>query len=43
MEAHAHVICTGGGDVLNIGFGLGIIDEVCFRPPMAGQMPALSL
>jgi len=28
MEAHANVICNGRGDVLNIGFGLGIIDEV---------------
>lgn len=28
MEAHANVVCTGRGDVLNIGFGLGIIDEV---------------
>lgn len=28
MQAHANVICTSKGDVLNIGFGLGIIDEV---------------
>ena len=28
MEAHAHVVCAGGGSVLNIGFGLGLIDEV---------------
>ena len=31
MEAHANVICTGRGDVLNIGFGLGIVDEVMFH------------
>ena len=28
MQAHANVICTGKGDVLNVGFGLGIVDEV---------------
>ncbi len=28
MEAHAHAICSSGGDVLNVGFGLGLIDEV---------------
>ena len=27
MERHAEVICAQGGDVLNIGFGLGLIDE----------------
>jgi hypothetical protein len=26
MERHAEVICRGGGDVLNVGFGMGIID-----------------
>lgn len=26
MERHAEVICSGGGDVLNVGFGMGIID-----------------
>lgn len=31
MDAHANVICTGRGDVLNIGFGLGIIDEAIQR------------
>lgn len=28
MQAHAQVVCTGRGDVLNVGFGLGIVDEV---------------
>jgi len=28
MEAHAHAISSSGGDVLNVGFGLGLIDEV---------------
>ena len=28
MEAHAHVVASSGGDVLNVGFGLGLIDEV---------------
>lgn len=26
MERHAAIICEGGGDVLNVGFGMGIID-----------------
>ncbi|EFN56565.1 hypothetical protein CHLNCDRAFT_144236 [Chlorella variabilis] len=26
MERHAAAICAGGGDVLNVGFGMGIID-----------------
>ena len=26
MERHAEIICQGGGDVLNVGFGMGIID-----------------
>ena len=38
MEAHAHAICSSGGDVLNVGFGLGLIDEVgrppCFPSPL---------
>ena len=28
MEAHAHAICSRGGDILNVGFGLGLIDKV---------------
>ena len=28
MEAHAHAICSSGGDVLNVGFGMGLVDEV---------------
>ena len=26
MERHAAVICASGGDVLNVGFGMGIVD-----------------
>ena len=26
MRAHAEQLCAAGGDVLNVGFGLGIID-----------------
>ena len=26
MERHAAIICASGGDVLNVGFGMGIID-----------------
>ena len=28
MEAHAHAVAAAGGDVLNVGFGLGLVDEV---------------
>lgn len=37
MERHAAIICAAGGDVLNVGFGMGIIDgfiqqhKVCLR------------
>lgn len=27
MLAHANLICQSGGDVLNVGFGLGLVDE----------------
>lgn len=27
MVTHAKVVCTGGGDVLNVGFGMGLVDE----------------
>eukprot|EP00877_Chromochloris_zofingiensis_P014375 jgi/Chrzof1/9191/Cz03g39090.t1 len=27
MTRHAQEICRGGGDILNVGFGLGLIDE----------------
>jgi len=34
MERHADIICASGGDVLNVGFGLGIIDgEIQKRNP----------
>ena len=26
MEVHAKIICQKGGDILNVGFGLGIIE-----------------
>jgi len=26
MEAHAKAVCSGGGNVLNIGFGMGLVD-----------------
>lgn len=26
MEAHAKAICCGGGHVLNVGFGMGLVD-----------------
>ena len=28
MEAHAHAVAASGGDILNVGFGLGLVDEV---------------
>ncbi|GAB4818430.1 hypothetical protein N2152v2_005476 [Parachlorella kessleri] len=31
MERHAEIICSQGGDVLNVGFGLGIIDAAIQR------------
>jgi type IV protein arginine methyltransferase len=31
MEAHAHVVCCRGGDVLNVGFGMGIVDSAIQR------------
>ena len=27
MRAHANLICQNGGDILNVGFGLGLVDE----------------
>lgn len=27
MLAHANLVCQGGGDILNIGFGLGLVDD----------------
>lgn len=26
MEAHAKAVCAGGGDILNVGFGMGLVD-----------------
>jgi hypothetical protein len=36
MEAHAQAVCSTGGDVLNVGFGLGLVDEVraTLHPPL---------
>ena len=32
MEAHAEAVCSGGGgDVLNVGFGMGIVDAAIQR------------
>ncbi|KAK9830600.1 hypothetical protein WJX81_003470 [Elliptochloris bilobata] len=31
MEAHAHVVARSGSDVLNVGFGLGLVDEAIQR------------
>lgn len=31
MEAHAHVVAGSRGDVLNVGFGLGLVDEAIQR------------
>lgn len=34
MVEHAEAICSSGGDILNVGFGLGIIDiEIQKRGP----------
>lgn len=27
MLAHANLVCQRGGDILNIGFGLGLVDD----------------
>ncbi|KAK9915910.1 hypothetical protein WJX75_005882 [Coccomyxa subellipsoidea] len=31
MEAHAHAVAASGGDILNVGFGLGLVDEAIQR------------
>ncbi|KAI4321065.1 hypothetical protein MLD38_034486 [Melastoma candidum] len=31
MEAHAKAVCSGGGHVLNVGFGMGLVDEAIQR------------
>lgn len=32
MEAHAQAVCSGGGGkVLNVGFGMGLVDEAIQR------------
>ena len=31
MKAHAATVCSRGGDILNVGFGLGLVDEVIRR------------
>lgn len=39
MQAHARAICSQGGSVLNIGFGLGLIDTVSTIHPMVFLSP----
>ena len=41
MEAHAHAVCSGGGDVLNVGFGMGLVDEA--RPHILYSFIAATL
>jgi protein arginine N-methyltransferase 2 len=36
MERHAAIICQGGGNVLNVGFGMGIIDG-CIQQHKVGS------
>lgn len=31
MEAHARAVCSNGGKVLNVGFGMGLVDEAIER------------
>lgn len=31
MEAHAKAVCSGGGHILNIGFGMGLVDTAIQR------------
>ena len=31
MEAHAEAVCSSGGDVLNVGFGMGMVDTAIQR------------
>ncbi|KAL0721561.1 hypothetical protein Bca4012_036160 [Brassica carinata] len=31
MEAHAKAICTNGGSILNVGFGMGLVDTAIQR------------
>ena len=31
MEAHARAVCQGSGKVLNVGFGMGLVDEAIQR------------
>ena len=31
METHAELMCAQGGAVLNVGFGMGLIDEAIQR------------
>lgn len=34
MEAHAKAVCAAGGDILNVGFGMGLVDTAIqsYRP-----------
>lgn len=31
MEAHAKAVCARGGDILNVGFGMGLVDTAIQR------------
>lgn len=39
MEAHAQAVCTTAGDILNVGFGLGLVDQV--HTPRLATTPSL--
>ncbi|KAI4337036.1 hypothetical protein L6164_015496 [Bauhinia variegata] len=36
MEAHAKAVCSGGGHILNVGFGMGLVDTAIqqYKPVM---------
>ena len=37
MKRHAEAICAGGGDVLNVGFGMGIFDRCVREHPVVSH------
>ncbi|KAM1312723.1 hypothetical protein ACFX15_016164 [Malus domestica] len=44
MEAHAKAVCSGGGHVLNIGFGMGLVDTATQKySPASHTKPSLRL
>jgi type IV protein arginine methyltransferase len=42
MLAHANLICQSGGDVLNVGFGLGLVDEAIQQCAPRGHSAVLA-